>query len=60
MKNYWAGYSDGKIVLSSHDDGFGGFCVGSIRRTPELFMTKEAAKKQYGDVRKVRIIQVRE
>lgn len=57
-KTFWAGFSDGKICLSDIDDGWGGF-VGPHRKSPMIFSSKKAARKQFQDVRKIKITVVK-
>lgn len=51
MKLY-GGFSDGKLDWNELDDGFGG---RNWRKVPAIFRTRQEARVQYQDVRRVKI-----
>ena len=48
----YGGFSDGKLHWQEIDDGWGGT---NWRKTPALFKTRQEARVQYRDVRKIEI-----
>lgn len=58
VTTFWAGYIAGKLHCEDIDDGFGGWGQGWTK-SPRLFTTRAEARKQFEDVRKVKIVEVR-
>lgn len=57
-KTYWARFIADKIHLTIVDDGWGGYGEAT-RKSPALFCNKGMARKQFEDVRKVEIVEVK-
>lgn len=55
---YWAGFINGKLHWESIDDGFGGWGVG-YAKSPRIFKSRMAARKQFEDVREVKIVELK-
>lgn len=49
MKNYWAGFVNGKVYTEYSIDTYG------EKRFPALFTNKKEAEKRFQDVRKVEV-----
>lgn len=58
QKIFWAGYSDGKLMLDDVDTGFGGFGENTTKM-PAIFLTRAAARREYHDVRKVKVVEIK-
>jgi len=54
VKEFWAGFSDNRLDVREIDDGFGGWGEGK-RKSPMLFTSYSAARREYRDVRKVAV-----
>jgi hypothetical protein len=48
----WGGFSNGKLDVLKIDDGFGGH---NERLVPAIFISHKEARRQYQDVRKIRM-----
>lgn len=55
MPQYWAGFAGGKLHTRDVDNGWGGFGMGRMVRTPMLFTARAKALEEYEDVRKVEV-----
>jgi hypothetical protein len=59
MAYFWAGFGDGKLMVELADNGFGGWGK-NFHRAPTLFTSREEARRQFDDVRKVEVCIVNE
>jgi hypothetical protein len=51
---YWAGFVGDRLDTREVDTGFGGWGDHRVR-SPAIFTSKEAARKEYQDVRKIEV-----
>jgi len=58
MTIVYGGFCDGKLDWLSVDDGFGGDNI-NWRKTPALFRTRQEARVQYQDVRKIDLQEIK-
>jgi hypothetical protein len=50
---YWGGFVDDKLNIRKVNDGFGG---ENFRSCPAVFTSRKEARRQYNDVRKLKIL----
>jgi hypothetical protein len=54
----WGGFVDGRLNWHLADTGLGGWGV-TYRQMPAMFRTRREARKEYQDVRRVKITEVK-
>lgn len=55
-KTLWGGFCDDKLDMRDIDDHFGG---QNTHAAPSIFTSRKEARRQYEDVRKIKITPVR-